>query len=324
MKKETKYIFPILLTLLVSSCDYGKLKPNYSSQLSVTNTQPLVKKENHHHKITKFNYDTLTIPSFFTQLIENHIDDFYEIDSNSYIDFCVKLDLDNKVRNDYYSIVILHQIFTSKSAINCSKGNILNIPYQWHWVNPNPRHKIYFTKTNHLLKDEKPPKEFSKYNSFADIDRTPYLYLSDLIDPEIKYYSKSCDSFSTFGWCSEREMAFVALTKLLKFESKVVAEGNHSWTELLLPLKTKTGTELLVKLKVDNTFDVIKWAVIKDSEVDAWRKYFGNTKLSNWYNQKAKSETELAKIKSHLVSAKAANRIENAVVKYLNSEINMH
>ena len=78
------------------------------------------------------------------------------------------------------------------------------------------------------MKDTKSHNDFLKYRSYDDIDRTPYLFLSDIVDKDLKYYSESCDTFSTFGWCSEREMAFVALITLLDFEAKVVSEGNHS------------------------------------------------------------------------------------------------
>ncbi len=196
------------------------------------------------YKVETCVYDSLTIPFFFKNLVKNHIKDFVIIDSLAFKEFCLAKKIKNVDSSNvekYYTIKILHELFTSQTASDCSKGEILNIPYQWHWVQPNPRHEIYFASSKTLLKDTKPPNEFSKYNSYADIDRTPYLFLSDLVYPEFKYYSNSCDTFSTFGWCSEREMAFIALTTLLEYEGKVVAEGNHSWSEFVIPLKLNTG-----------------------------------------------------------------------------------
>jgi hypothetical protein len=222
----------------------------------------------------------------------------------------------------FFTINILHQLFTSQTASNCSTGEILNIPYQWHWIQPNPRYDIYFTSNKKLLKDTKPPKEFSKYNSYADIDRTPYLFLSDFVYPELKYYSLSCGTFSTFGWCSEREMAFVALTKLLGYQGKVIAEGNHSWSEFIIPLELNNGEFQNFRVSVDNTFNSIDWTQIESQEIPKWKEYLGDSNLARWYNQKAKSKTELRNIENHLVSNKSMLRIENKLVMYLNRKIN--
>ena len=305
----------ILISLI--SCDYCTLKTKNISKTSET-TDYVVK---------KYHYDSLTIPMFFKILIRNHAKDFYKIDSVDFIHFCSEYNIDKNYSSNierYLTISFLHELFTSKTSSNCSKGEILNIPYQWHWVNPNPRHEIYFTSNNVLLKDTKPPPEFSKYNSFADIDRTPYLFLSDLVHSDLKYYSSSCDTFSTFGWCSEREMAFIALTKLLDFEGKVVAEGNHSWSEFVIELKSNMGQLLNFKVTVDNTFDSVDWSLIEEQQISEWKKYYGTTNLSNWYNRKAKSISELRRIENYLVLKESMNRIENKLVKYLELKINKH
>jgi len=277
------------------------------------------------YNVEVFHYDTLTIPLFFKTLIRNHLKDFYLLDSLEFLEFCFA----NKINaNDssniekFYTIKILHELFTSQSASNCSKGEILNIPYQWHWIQPNPRHEIYFVSSNRLLKDTKPANEFSKYNSHADIDRTPYLFLSDLVHSEPKYYSISCDTFSTFGWCSEREMAFVALAKLLDYDGKVVAENNHSWSEFIIPMKINTTEIQNFKVTIDNTFNSIYWTTIVSEEISKWRVHIGNASLAKWYNGKAKSNVELRNIRNHLVSNKTMSRIENELVMYLDKKIN--
>lgn len=159
-----------------------------------------IKKRLVEYKVHTFEYDSLTIPNFFSAVIKNHLDDFYKIDSISYNEFCEENDLvstdSNNILN-FFSIKLLHDLFTSQTASDCSKGEILNIPYFWHWTSPNPRYEIYLVETNKLLCQTKPPKEFSKYNSYADVDRTPYLFLSDLFQERPKYYSISCDTFSS-------------------------------------------------------------------------------------------------------------------------------
>ncbi len=257
---------------------------------------------------------------FFQTLINTHFDNFYKIDSSTYIDFCKTNNLNSsnfKNKKNYFAIKILHELFTSQNPINCSKGQILDIPYFWHWVNPNPRHKIYSTINNQLLVKTKPTKDFEKYNSFADIDRTPYLFLSDLLKDKPLYFTTTCDTFSTFGWCSEREMAFVALTKLLNIKGKVVAENNHSWSEFIIPMTKLDNTTLNFIASVDNTYNKVYWEVIKNKDVAKWSLYLGNSNLAKWYNQKANSPTELNKIKSISIGSKRQKDIDEKVRNYL-------
>ncbi|MCC6753532.1 MAG: hypothetical protein IT266_06060 [Saprospiraceae bacterium] len=158
-------------------------------------------------------------------------------------------------------------------------------------------------------------RDFPNYHSFADIDRTPFLFLSDLVEVSPKYYSATCDTFSTFGWCTEREMAFIASATLLRLDGKVVAEGNHSWSEFCVPLKSQNGTLHFVA-KVDNAFNMFDWSIIEQPNITNWRKYLGNSERANWYNQKAHLNSELNKISKRMVSSGAAQRIENKVVKF--------
>ena len=76
------------------------------------------------------------------------------------------------------------------------------------------------------------------------------------------------------------------------------------------------------KVTVDNTFNSIDWTTIELQEIPEWKKYIGDSNLANWYNQKAKSITELRNIEKHLASNKSMLRIENKIVKYLDSKIN--
>lgn len=311
--KITIYIFLSLLGFVSISCGQESNKNNNSNQIGKAE-----------YNVPIYTYDSLTIPVFFKTIITNHLHDFYLIDSSSYSDFCKSNDIvatDSTNIQKYFTIQILHDLFTSKTAANCSQGNILDIPYLWHWVNPNPRHEIYFVKTNQLLSKTKAPQEFSKYKSYADIDRTPFLFLSDLVQESPKYYSASCDTFSTFGWCSEREMAFIALTKLLHFDGKVVAEGNHSWSEFCVQMNTNKGIQHYL-VRVDNTFNTVDWIKIEQKDILQWRKYLGSSTLASWYNQKANSNTELQKISNYIVGKEAMSRIEIKIVNYLETSIN--
>ncbi|MCL9804693.1 hypothetical protein NAT51_04115 [Flavobacterium amniphilum] len=269
-----------------------------------------------------FRYQQTTAPVFFRKLIQNHLKDFYAVDHDDYEDAVTKhlIKKEDSVNDStFYTLQILHKLFTSHSASNYSKGDILNIPYFWHWTNPNPRYGILDLETNAKLTGKTPPKEFSKYKSFADIDRTPYLFLSDLVSDKPKYNTPQCGNFNTFGWCSEREMAFVALLTTMGYEGKVTTRGNHSWSEFIVPLQNNQNTKVFFKVTIDNTFDKMELEPIATTAIPAWKKE-KNDGLGDWYNQKAHAETELKRIRSLGISPVAAGEIEKKVVEYLNRQ----
>ncbi len=270
--------------------------------------------------VTTYQYQSTGIPDFFEALISNHLTDFKDVCEEEYQQFCQQNTInaqDSVNERMYYSLKILHELFTSQTAANCSTGEILNMPYQWHWVTPNPRHMIQFSKDKKLLVATKPTKEFGKYKSWADIDRTPYLFLRDMVSEQPGYYSKSCGTFSTFGWCSEREMAFVALTALLGMKGKVVAENNHSWSEFCISMTGEKGKVKYFQVKIDNTFKQFSWSALRKTEIGKWENYIGNAGHSKWYNDQATSARLHTKIKNHKVPVAASARIERQVVRYL-------
>jgi len=272
-------------------------------------------------------YSVNTIPAFFEAIIKEHFKEIKTLDSSLYKQFCASNELDSKnSKNEYryYTLSFLHKFFTCQNASNGSRGEIINIPYYWHWVSPNPRYNIYFNKSNKKLNEIKPSKEFSKYKSVADIDRTPYLFLSDIFVDDPKYYSSLSDTFSTFGWCSEREMAFVSLLDILGYDGKVIAENNHSWSEFIIPMIVNENQSKEFKVKVDNTFDEMDWENVLPADIISWKKYQGKSKLANWYNLKAHSEKEKVQISTFPISKVAIKRIENGLVDYFERAINEH
>lgn len=274
-----------------------------------------------------YEYDSLSIPSFFEKLIVNHQNDFSKINKDEFVSFCEQYDvnpLDSLNSKKFYTIKILHDLFTSQTASNGSKGEILNIPYMWHWVSPNPRHEIAFKESKVLIKDTKAPKDFSKYASYTDIDRTPYLFLTDLMAESPKYYTDSFGEFSTFGWCSEREMAFVCLLEMMGFDGKVMAEGNHSWSEFLITMNLNDYNSANFMVKVDNTFDTINWETIENNKINEWRKNFENASQARWYNQQAHLQSVQLRLRNYVVPNSSMERIENEVVKYLKNKLSVN
>lgn len=303
---RTIYSITLFSVLLLASCNSKQKKEASSNSYIPTEVE--------------YTYESKSIPEFFLQLITNHTSDFMHKESDDYFRFCLFYKLapkDSSNRNHYFTLKILHELFTCGASTNGSRGDILNIPYFWHHVVPNPRHKIHFTKNHKLLKEVYPPKEFSSCASYADIDRTPALFLCDLFEENPKYFTPECDTFSTFGWCSEREMAFVCLLDLLHFKGKTVARGGHAWSEFIVPFNTIDQKTIHLNIKIDNTFNTVEHQIIKEDEFSEWEKYLGNTLECKWYNEMAHSKVEQQKISRFKTSQKAMNRIEQEIVGHL-------
>lgn len=269
--------------------------------------------EKERYAVVTCSYPELTIPQFFKSLIINHIRDFAIPDSGGYKSICLQFDLDPADSGNfstYYTLDILHRLFTARTCTDGSRGDILNIPYLWHWTEPNPRHEIHFTGNGKRLTSVRHPEGFEKYATYADIDRTPYLFLTDLLSPDPKYYSSVCDTFSTFGWCSEREMAFISLTTLMGFSGNVIAPGCHSWSELDVDMALKSGGIRKLQVTIDNTFDVFAWGEPNPGD------------RSSNYNRNAHSSSILSRLKTFVVSSRASARMEDQVVKYLENKFN--
>ncbi len=266
-------------------------------------------------------YPNQKLPLFFQQLIKNHQANFHRLDSADYSEFVKRhgLDQENQEnRKTFYTLKILHLLFTSKNATNKSRGEIISIPYFWHWVTPNPRYEIIYKETNEKLSQVKTPKNFSKYKSYADIDRIPSLFLADLVSETPKYNHPLLGDFKTFGWCSEREMAFICLLKTLNIEGKVVTKGNHSWSECIVRFKKDQIYESF-KVRIDNTFDQMKWekATITSIKQVLTKK---NDGMGGWYNTTALSKREFTKVNQLIVTPKASKYIENQMVTYLKNK----
>ena len=221
---------------------------------------------------------------------------------------------DNSNAKKFVIVVVLHELFTSNGAYNGAKGDVVNIPYLWHWVSPNPRHEIKSLAQNKLLKDIKPPKQYGKYATYADIDRTPYLFVSEMFSKEPLYSHPECGTFNTFGWCSEREMAYSCLLEMLDIPSKVIASGNHSWSEAVAKFKGVYG-DVTLHVHIDNTFNQLVWE--KDADkIAKWKVYTGDGKTTTWYNTKAHSEDEMKQIKGCKVDGEVGKDIYAALAQY--------
>jgi hypothetical protein len=223
----------------------------------------------------------------------------------------------DEAREKIDRIIFCHPLFTSKNAVNCAKGGILEIPYIWHWVTPNLRHDIICLPASTALNKAKAPAGFEKYASYADIDRTPYLFLSNLVSDSALFSHLQCGSFLAFGWCIKREMAFSNLSSQCRYKIKIKQEGIHVWCEALVDVEEKSGTGRLV-ITVHNTLNIVHFKKLTASESE-WRLDFGLGPHVNWYNKKALAPDEVKKVRRIPVNDKAAARINGMVEAWLNN-----
>lgn len=300
--KSICYI-PFYLVLLLS-CKSPAAKQD------TIGTNILSKSEIRTHK-----FDSCRPDEFIKNLAKFHARDYISQDSSEYITFCNQNNLltsDTSNFFTFYEIKISHDILTSQGAINGSTGNVLNVPYFWHWTSPNPRHTIQSLKYKKTLNQIKPPTGFGKYATYADIDRTPGLFWSEFFSPEPLYFHASCDTFNTFGWCSEREMAFVCLMEILGYKGEIIVSGNHSWSEVTCQFNTTEQTTKSVVLRVDNTFNSISWGK------DSLSTTMGPT--TKWYNEKASSTEEKTKVLSIIISPSVSSTIESKLIHWMKAD----
>lgn len=62
-------------------------------------------------------------------LLETYIEGMAQVDGNL---------KDDQNKNRVIPMIFYHLLFTCTDATNCIRGGILEIPYFWHWVSPNP------------------------------------------------------------------------------------------------------------------------------------------------------------------------------------------
>jgi hypothetical protein len=264
-----------------------------------------------------FEYEPSGLPSFLRACSENHENELtsaYRADLERWFDDVGFDKSDSSNSKKLALIELCHLLLTTTGASNGTPGLVLDAPYMWHWVSPNPRHEIHNATTQKKLIDIKPPQGYGKYRTYADIDRRPFVYLSDLFSDTAKYSHPEIGKFHSFGWCSEREMAFSALMRLLKFDSKIIVSGNHCWSEIKLKLKFSTDTRECI-LRVDNTFNTMSCSLEKN-DITFWNNYSpeGSAK---WYNNVASGAEENEKVKNIVVTSNPSSRIEAALVKFL-------
>ncbi len=262
-----------------------------------------------------------------SDLLKDFLNDLYRSNAQEYLtartdefnDFCDRYGIDKQnIENieKYLKLYFFHDLFTGVSAQNCSYAGAFKIRYFWHWVTPNPRYDILMLPGKKSLTEIKPPAGFSRYKSFASIDRVPSLFLGDLAKDSPKYSHPKCGDFYTFGWCSEREMAFSLLLSLYGYETKIKQEGIHVWSSFWVSFRGKDGEKINLVALVDNTFDILNWKDAHGLEKNAWAKDYGSGQSVGWYNRTVKSADEIKLVSGITVKESAKKRLERLVNEY--------
>jgi hypothetical protein len=255
--------------------------------------------------------------SFFDSLFKEFYFKIKEKNSDEFNQFCDKYRLeakDEENQKTFCQVRFYHDLLTGNGASDCVTGGILKIPYFWHWIDPNPRHEILKLPDSTELGSLKPPAEFARYKSYADIDRVPSLFLTDLVSEIPGYYHPDCGEFYSFGWCSEREMAYCCIMSGYDYTCKIKQEGIHTWSEVWASFRTKDSVMIPLYAVVDNTFDYLRWIPL-DSSVNQkeWLTAYGSGSNIDWYNEVFRSEEHRQNVRNIIVPLKARNRIEKQI-----------
>lgn len=191
------------------------------------------------------------------------------------------LDNDSLNIHRYAQIVVLHELFTATDSAN---GSTLrgDAPYMWNnWDNPAANHRLIISRNDTLLVDIDSPT--GKYENFGFEERTPDIFLGDFFS-ETKYSHPQYGEFSTFGWCSEREMAFSVLLEAYGIPAMVEAPGVHAWT-YAIPEFNRNGKLESFYVRIDNTYNQMEWGYESD---------YSSTKLQQWYNKQITKHSSAA------------------------------
>jgi hypothetical protein len=258
-----------------------------------------------------------SVPEFFQQLCTEFSQEYSDLHVQAYNSFCRAFELDSastENRRTYAEIAFIHDILTGTAALDCARGGLLGIPYFWHWIHPNPRHSIVLLPDSIPLSEVTPPKPYTQYKSYADLDRVPLLFLSDLFSREPKYAHPDCGSFYTFGWCSEREMAYVTIMDSFGKDAKIRQSGIHTWSVVRCAFKHLNGSEVLLEAHVDNTFDTLRWeTAAAEISLAEWYLDTGAGTQIGWYNRMAHSPSQLAALNDEEVPHVAGERIRSLI-----------
>jgi hypothetical protein len=201
-------------------------------------------------------------------------------------------------------LAYMHMLLTCYYSVDGDTSGGFGIPYFWNYTNHNPRENITNIQKGKTLKQ----LPSSASGTMATLDRTPVIFWADFTTDEPQYSYEGISAFYSFGWCSEREMAFKAWLGVAGIKSTIGIKADHVWTEVDLP--GMPGYFLFI----DNTFNRFEvWPLSRKPPREVGNKYI------NWYNQQGSDKTIQKKLAGLVISSKRAARLEHQIVTYFSS-----
>jgi TolB-like protein len=100
---------------------------------------------------TTSSFCQVNLTTFFNNLYDNFESQIKFNNHSAFNRFCINNDIDcfeDLNQYNYHFILFLHELLTSTSATDFAAGGILQIPYLWHWTNPNPDGRKYVGEYN--------------------------------------------------------------------------------------------------------------------------------------------------------------------------------
>ena len=220
---------------------------------------------------------------------------------------------DEKVNDTVKKILYMHLLLSSNFATNGDTFGAFQIPFFWNYTDPNPRDSIFHKKRGRTLCKLPPPYEMPGYLSLASVDRVPTVFWGDFVTDEPKYSWDYLQGFYTFGWCSEREMAFKAWLGIEGIQGDICFKDNHVWTEVVLPSLPD------YMLFIDNSLNRFEMRPIsKRTKPVVGDKYLG------WYNQNGANKITQKKLSLLAISHKRAVGLGQQIVSFFTANSDDH
>lgn len=221
-----------------------------------------------------------TASTFVDRLIDIEMElqqDYLRIEFANLCDTHVEIEQNDYNYEQFARVILAHQLFTTNDTYN---GATLtgDIPYITHYSEPNPRHDIM--RDGQTINGIPVGKR-----TLADLDRTPNIFLRDFFS-DSKYSHPVYGDFSTFGWCSEREMAYAVVMSSLGYRTFINAPGIHAWTNVRVIFDGYNGRTAFTA-GVDNTYNDVTWSSSWTTVVDY------SSGLEKYYNMQSSKYADM-------------------------------
>lgn len=241
------------------------------------------------------------------------IDSIYE-EKNLAQNFRLKAELENSgykpsdddaVNDTVMRLLYMHMLLTTNFAVNGDTYGAFKIPFFWNYTDPNPRDSIYHRKRGKPLSQLPPPFDQPDYRSLASTDRIPTLFWGDFAVESPKYSWDYLPGFYTFGWCSEREMAFKAWLGAQHINTTICFKDAHVWNEV--QLASMPGYIIYI----DNSFHIFQVKPISKKTPPN-----PNDKFLTWYNQNGANTITRQKLSNLCISQRRAAELEQQIISF--------